>query len=259
MRVLIFHHPFPLPMGAAANLAWIRALALFANSLATAGFPVDLSVCLPERRVAGFLEKLDRADPSNLTLNIHPMPEETIVDAVRATGKTLREIDREFYAARPDAVCPLMDRVVPDSVRSLKPDVVLGFGYPISLIKQLFPDAFVLNSETTSFSRPPFKLSFYFDHAGLFANSALSQIKSSIRNREWTPTAAALRETDEVRSRSLRWAQSAGTAAFGLRRERLPRILLALQASGYTSFDAVVRYGNQFEYCSTSCRECHRT
>ncbi len=249
MRVLIFHHPFPLPMGAAANLIWIRVLALFADSLATADFPIDLSVCLPERRVAGFLQKLNRVDSSTLTLNIHRMPEKTIVDAVRASGKSLRDIDREFYAARPDALCPLMDRVVPDSVRSLKPDVVLGFGYPISWIKPWFPDAFVLNSETTSFSRQPFKLSFYFDHAGMFASSALFQVKAGIRNGEWTPKAAALLETGDVRARSLRWAEAAGTAAFGLRREReRPRILLALQASGYTSFDAIVRYGNQFEY-----------
>lgn len=236
-------------MGAAANLIWLRVLAIFTNALATAGFPVDLTVCLPERRVEGFLDKLDKVNSPDFTLTVHRMPETAIVDAVRTAGKRLREIDREFYAARPDDICPLMDSVVPDSVRSLKPDIVIGFGYPISWIKPWFPDALVLNSETTSFSRQPFKLSFYFDHIGMFASSALFQVKSSIRKGEWTPTTASLQETDEIRSRSLRWADAAGATVFGLRKEpRQLRILLALQASGYTSFDAIVRYGNQFEY-----------
>jgi hypothetical protein len=217
--------------------------------LATADFPIDLSVCLPERRAEGFLNQLDRVSPPNSTLNIHRMAEKTIVDAIRASGKSIREIDREFYAAIPEPLIQLTDRILPNPVRTLKPDVVLGFGYPVSWLKQLFPDALVLNSETSSFSRPPFTMSSYFDHVGMFAKSALLPVMSSVRNGEWTPTAATLLQTDDVRSRSLSWAQAAGTAAFGLRREpRPPRILLALQASGYASFDAIVQYGNQFEY-----------
>lgn len=249
MRVLIFHHPFPLPMGSSANAVWTRVLALFANFVGTADFPIEVSVCLPERRKDAFLSKLDQAGAANLTLSIHGMPEETIVGAIRAAGKNLRDIDREFYAALPEPLLKLVDRTIPDPVRRLKPDVVLGFGYPVSWLKPLFPGALVLNSETSSFSRYPFTPSFYFDHAGMFAKSSLRQVMSSIRNREWTPAAATLSETYNVRARSLGWSQAAGTAAFGLRHEpRRPQILLALQASGYSSFDSIVRYGNQFEY-----------
>ncbi len=130
------------------------------------------------------------------------------------------------------------------------PDVIISFLAPLPDFSRVWPNVTAIYTEFGMFSRVPYPRTFYFDHHGMFGNSALRKFSSELL--EGKAGAIALEQLKDFRNNYL--------YPFYLKRRILGedlikkaggfefKILLPLQFSNYFGFDCCSSYADQFDY-----------
>jgi len=141
----------------------------------------------------------------------------------------------------------IIAEMVAPHVNGFEPDIIIGFAGQANYLAKLWPAALRLQIEQSYFGRDPYPVSFYFDHLGTHARSAIKRVGGlklaypvTSDGRTLVSTfraqmAAAFNSLDPFRSNDFR--------------SRFDRLcLLPLQISNAFSFDGLVNYRTQFEY-----------
>jgi len=242
IRLLIFVEPKPLPEHLFRNQSWLTLPLQLASYLhRDAANAFEISVALP-KRLAYLIE------PHRLMLGdrVYLIDEGKIVSQIHRAGKTIRQAWMDdFTGQTPLRLHQNIDRQIQQALPNQNWDVVLCFGEPCRY--SFAENAIQLNMETSPFGRYPFNFSFFLDHHGLFRESTLagffadgkvgqySQLTTKIRQQAW----------DMV---------TAGQKLFFYRAyERY--LMLPLQASNYSSFDAQAFYQTQLDYLFDVCSQ----
>ena len=113
-----------------------------------------------------------------------------------------------------------------------------------------WPDALTLYAEFGIFSRKPYPKSYYFDVAGMFYQSSISQYASEILNSRYS--SEEIFRLNRLRNETIfPSCQNSviGTLPLKLKAEQFQcNLLLPLQFSGYFGFDCCAPYVDQFDY-----------
>ena len=240
LKLLLFVEPKPLPEHLFRNLYWLEfPLRILRQLKSDAAGRFEFHLSLPRR----FLNRV-RGNPI-FDRNIYSINEAPIVERIFADGMTLREVwNSEFHGNTLPGIKKSIDQIVCSSLPDLNWDIVLTFGEEC---RYSFADrAMKLNIETSPFSRPPFKHSFFMDHCGLFRNSA----PSCFFGPAATPLPGRPDSTNDlakaIRTTALSVIERSSKLPFKRRFDQY--LLLPLQASNYSSFDAQCDYNSQIDY-----------
>ena len=145
---------------------------------------------------------------------------------------------------QPNAAQALLLRHIASASAGFQPDMVVTFGMPGHYLSGLWPDAVVLHSEVSAFSRNPFPRSMYFDHTGIYGSS----IVAGRGNTDFDCPRGAERLLDDFRRAKLdALAEHDPLADLDLRQNFRHVVLMPLQVSNYFSFDEQCDYRTQFE------------
>jgi hypothetical protein len=128
-----------------------------------------------------------------------------------------------------------------------EPDVVISFAVQVEFLKAIWPHAFLLHGEMGPYARNPYPPSFFFDHLGIYGQSALARHGRQLRH--FPASAEARTLAAAFRRRNERALAEINPFAPRRHRDRFARCcLLPLQVSNYYSFDDQTGYRNQFEF-----------
>jgi hypothetical protein len=168
---------------------------------------------------------------------------------IRDLGEFPIALDRAVHQAD-DAEQPalrVIAEVVARNVNGFEPDIIIGFAGQSNCLRKLWPTALRMHIERGYFGRHPYPVSFYFDHLGTHAGSAIARVGGLkltypvtsdgrvLVSRFRSQMAATFNALDPFRCTDLR--------------SRCDRVcLLPLQVSNEFSFDGLVNYRTQFEY-----------
>jgi len=129
------------------------------------------------------------------------------------------------------------------------PDVVISFGIQISFLQAIWPNALLLHTEASPYSRNPYPWSIFFDHLGIFGRSVIGQAGARLRRRAASADMAALAGAFQIRNlNALKSINPLPIPIDRLRSQYSRLCLLPLQVSNHYSFDQQASYRTQFEY-----------
>ncbi|MCT7580161.1 hypothetical protein [Aliarcobacter butzleri] len=129
------------------------------------------------------------------------------------------------------------------------PDIIITFS-PVPFFKNMFKDTLILHHEYSIFSRLPYPQSWFLDpvgiHSNLFLNKFANEIKSSILSENQTSLVNDFKQLCQ----NILSSKSPFKAIFEEKRKHFDHlVLLPLQFSRYFSFDDLVPFKSQYEYC----------
>ena len=230
IRILLFVEPKPLANDLFRNSSWLTIPLEILDGLARE-FPeaYELNLALPLR----FSSWLTKQNSGNVR-QVFWIDEKKIVPNFHREGWSIRDVwNSDFIGGTPqvssDATQMELDKAMP----SEDWDLIVTFGEEFRY--RAPPNTMKLALESSPFSRYPFQPTLFADHSGLFRNSAPSRFfgpaseQGHLVDRE---VAVAVRDNAKSALDSFR--------SLKFKREFEKHLLLPLQASNYSSFDAQV-------------------
>lgn len=249
LRMLLFVEPKPLPEHLFRNTSWlVFSLNILRRLAESDPNSFELHAAVPKR-----LSHLLHEESVFLENRVYPLDEKAIIEAIHRHGRTLRQTwNSEFLNSTATQLKNEIDDLVSQTLPAHSWDIVVTFGEECRY--RFARDAMCLNIETSPFGRYPFKHAVFLDHLGLFRNSALARFfgpASHEQNIESPSNDVAA----AVKATAIRVLESCNKLDF--KREFENYILLPLQASNYSSFDAQTggRYDTQLDYLFDICSQ----
>ena len=247
-RVLLFVEPKPLPDQLFRNSSWLTLpLRLLVRLQQDCPDDFELHVALPQR----FRQLLNAhvgtvSGASLFGKRTYFLSEPEITRTIIEHGSTLRRTwESDFLGSTQLRLHQAVDDLVCEALPDLDWSLVLSFGETCRY--SFARDAMKLSMESTSFARDPFKPSFFLDHMGLFRESALSRFGPELNEARDERSGLANRIASIAHDRIAAFQ----SLPFQRRFDRY--VLLPLQASGYSSFDAQCNYDSQLDYLFDVC------
>lgn len=177
-------------------------------------------------------------------------------EVIVLTQNELRHISLNYLSAsnllfkREESVSKVYAELMAEKLNDWIPDVVVSFLAPLPDLSEIWKDVTTIYAEFGIFSRVPYPRTFYFDHHGMFRNSALRVFSHELLNGKPNP--------EDVEH--LRNFRNNYLYPFYLKRRILDhelakkssgfeiKLLLPLQFSNYFGFDSCSNYADQFDF-----------
>jgi hypothetical protein len=246
MRVACFVNPLVQASGPGFNYGGVEALAKLLQ-------PLRREARCECMLITGgwFKEWAGRNGKAHLLTGLRAvwLDEFSLYRRIRELGEFPTALDRAVHQAD-DAEQPAL-RVIAEAVarnvNGFEPDIILGFAGQANALRKLWPTALRLHIERGYFGRHPYPVSFYFDHLGTHAGSAIARVGGLKLTYPVTSDGRVL--VSRFRSQMAATFNSLDPFRSNDFRSRFDRLcLLPLQISNEFSFDGLVNYRTQFEY-----------
>ena len=129
------------------------------------------------------------------------------------------------------------------------PDIIITFS-PVPFFKEMFPKTLILHHEFSIFSRLPYPQSWFLDPIGMHSNLFLNKFEDEIKSIKLTEKQTNLLSNFKNACQNILYAKSPFKNIFEEKRNEFDYlVLLPLQFSRYYSFDDIVPFKSQYEYC----------
>ncbi|MCT7631152.1 hypothetical protein N5U06_10490, partial [Aliarcobacter butzleri] len=129
------------------------------------------------------------------------------------------------------------------------PDIIITFS-PVPFFKRMFKDTLILHHEYSIFSRLPYPESWFFDPIGMHSNLFLNKFRNEIKSIVLSENQIRLINDFKQLCQNILSSKSPFKAIFEKKRKQFDYlVLLPLQFSRYFSFDDLVPFKSQYEYC----------
>ncbi len=244
MNILFYLYPGILPLGPDFNESWTILLCQLCRKLAKTGqgnycvitaqrFASHL-LTLPDGVKAGTIDEID------LHRSLHA------AGLLAGTPSVLSWLANIAEEPHHQALAILADRVK-SAAGEFKPDIIITFSLRANYLKLIWPDVFLLYTETGAFSRKPYPFSLFFDHEGMYCSSTpargqMVQFESSLTDE------MSLFVSDFKRWSRNRLQSENPFTQFDVFDKFDATVLFPLQVSNYHSFNEHTHHETQFEY-----------
>ena len=129
------------------------------------------------------------------------------------------------------------------------PDIIITFS-PVPFFKNMFKDTLILHHEYSVFSRLPYPQSWFLDPIGMHNNLFLNKFENEIKSIVLSENQTKLVNDFKLLCQNILSSKSPFKAIFEEKRKQFDYlVLLPLQFSRYFSFDDIVPFKSQYEYC----------
>ena len=129
------------------------------------------------------------------------------------------------------------------------PDIIITFS-PVPFFKNMFKDTLILHHEYSIFSRLPYPHSWFLDPVGMHSNLFLNKFANEIKSNVLSENQTSLVNDFKQLCQNILSSKSPFKAIFEEKRKQFDHlVLLPLQFSRYFSFDDLVHFKSQYEYC----------
>ncbi len=233
LRLLLFVEPKPLPEHLFRNRYWLDfPLRIFRQLHRDSPDLFEMHVAVPRRFLDGVRSE------QMFQHRIYSINEVAMANRIHSKGHTLRDVwISDFLGSTDSELQQMLDRIVCNSIpHDLDWDIVITFGEECRY--SFASTAMKINFETSPFSRPPFRHSFFMDHCGLFRNAAPAKWFNLSREQpEFSASSQQVSLSNGIRQAAVEMlSHTERRLPFKRRYDRY--LLLPLQASNYSSFDA---------------------
>ena len=129
------------------------------------------------------------------------------------------------------------------------PDIIITFS-PVPFFKNMFKDTLILHHEYSIFSRLPYPQSWFLDPVGMHSNLFLNKFANEIKSSVLSENQISLVNDFKQLCQNILSSKSPFKAIFEEKKKQFDYlVLLPLQFSRYFSFDDLVHFKSQYEYC----------
>jgi len=129
------------------------------------------------------------------------------------------------------------------------PDIIITFS-PAPFLKDIFKSALLLHKEYGIFSRIPYPETWFLDPVGMHSNVFLNKYSSEISSVKLSARQEILLNSFKKKCSNIVVEKNPFAGIFSkLKAKFTYLVLLPLQVSRYYSFDDLVKFKSQYEYC----------
>ncbi|WP_152019922.1 hypothetical protein [Aliarcobacter butzleri] len=129
------------------------------------------------------------------------------------------------------------------------PDIIITFS-PVPFFREMLPNTLILHHEYSIFSRLPYPESWFLDPVGMHSNLFLNKFEDEIKSTQLTDKQTGLLNGFKELCQNILASKSPFKKIFDEKRKQFDYlVLLPLQFSRYYSFDDIVPFKSQYEYC----------
>jgi hypothetical protein len=129
------------------------------------------------------------------------------------------------------------------------PEIIITFS-PVPFFRDMFKDTLILHHEYSIFSRLPYPQSWFLDPIGMHSNLFLDEFQNEIKAIKLSDNQKKLIDNFKQSCQNVLFSKSPLKSIFEEKRNQFDYlVLLPLQFSRYYSFDDLVPFKSQYEYC----------
>jgi len=136
-----------------------------------------------------------------------------------------------------------------EKLNGFTPDIIITFS-PVPFFREMLPNTLILHHEYSIFSRLPYPQSWFLDPVGMHNNLFLDRFQDEIKAIELSEKQTGLLNAFKELCQNILTSKSPFKKIFEEKRKQFDYlVLLPLQFSRYYSFDDLVPFKSQYEYC----------
>ena len=140
-------------------------------------------------------------------------------------------------------------KVMLERLDNYVPDIIISFS-PVPFFRVMFPETLILHHEYSIFSRHPYPQTWFLDPIGMHSNLFLNKFQNEIKSMQLTKIQTDLLNGLKQLCQNILTLKSPFKKILQEKRKRFNYlVLLPLQFSRFYSFDDLVPFKSQYEYC----------